>query len=529
MTKQDRNILGISCLVAGTLFTSLNIQAAAPSLSYEISGNELIINYTGTLLQSADAVTWSEVTSASSPYKVALGDKKQFFCAKGEEGPSKNITIPLSEDVELDMIWIEPGTFTMGSPEDELDRRDNEVQHEVTLTQGYWLGKYEVTQAQYKAVTGENPSHFSGGNNPVEMVNWEDAMAFCAKLTTAAKASGKLPEGYEFTLPTEAQWEYACRAGTTTALNSGKNLSNGTVCPEMDEVGWYADKRTYPVGQKQPNAWGLYDMHGNVWEWCLDWYGDYPTSSMTDPWGPGSGKERILRGGCWQNSARYSRSAYRSYGNPGGDGNSRSGFRVALSEESITPALLTITINDSKEYDGTFLISDYTKATATGLLEGDTLTAGAATSISADVGSYSYPDSSVISTPFETAKGIGNYTVTYNIEQSIFEKKISPGENVTVSLPGGVALNLNWIEPGTFLMGSPEGELGAGGDEILHQVTLTSGYWLGKYEITQAQYEAVMGENPSRFKGADLPVENVSWNDAMAFCAKLTEIEQAAG
>ncbi|MBR5977783.1 MAG: hypothetical protein IK033_02160, partial [Verrucomicrobia bacterium] len=115
MTKQDRNILGISCLVAGTLFTSLNIQAAAPSLSYEISGNELIINYTGTLLQSSDAVTWSEVTSASSPYKVALGDKKQFFCAKGEEGPSKNITIPLSEDVELDMIWIEPGTFTMGS------------------------------------------------------------------------------------------------------------------------------------------------------------------------------------------------------------------------------------------------------------------------------------------------------------------------------------------------------------------------------------------------------------------------------
>ena len=189
-------IKNISAILAALAVTAVTVQAEAPSLNYEISGNELIINYTGTLLQSSDAVTWSEVTSASSPYKVALGDKKQFFCAKGEEGPSKNITIPLSEDVELDMIWIEPGTFTMGSPEDELDRRDNEVQHEVTLTQGYWLGKYEVTQAQYKAVTGENPSHFSGGNNPVEMVNWEDAMAFCAKLTTAAKASGKLPEVY---------------------------------------------------------------------------------------------------------------------------------------------------------------------------------------------------------------------------------------------------------------------------------------------------------------------------------------------
>ncbi|MBR5737900.1 MAG: hypothetical protein IKX90_04955, partial [Verrucomicrobia bacterium] len=139
MTKQDRNILGISCLIAETLFTSLNIQAAAPSLSYEINGSELIINYTGTLLQSADAVNWTEVQSASSPYKIALSDKKLFFCAKGTE--SKDIIIPLSDKVNLDLVWIEPGTFTMGSPSDELGRWDDEVQHEVTLTKGYWLGK----------------------------------------------------------------------------------------------------------------------------------------------------------------------------------------------------------------------------------------------------------------------------------------------------------------------------------------------------------------------------------------------------
>ena len=132
--------------------------------------------------------------------------------------------------------------------------------------------------------------------------SWFDTKEFCAKLTGVAKASGKLPEGYEFTLPTEAQWEYACRAGTTTALNSGKNLSNEEKCPEMDEVGWYdgnSDEMTHPVGQKKPNAWGLYDMHGNVWEWCLDWKGDYPETTVVDPTGPDTGMSRVLRSGSW--------------------------------------------------------------------------------------------------------------------------------------------------------------------------------------------------------------------------------------
>ena len=314
-------IKNISAILAALAVTAVTVQAEAPSLSYEISGNELIINYTGTLLQSSDAVTWSEVTSASSPYKVALGDKKQFFCAKGEEGPSKNITIPLSEDVELDMIWIEPGTFMMGSPEDELGRNDDEVQHEVTLTEGYWLGKYEVTQAQYKAVTGENPSHFSGGNKPVEMVNWEDAMAFCAKLTTAAKASGKLPEGYEFTLPTEAQWEYACRAGTSGAFNDGSSLFEPKlgICPNLDRLGRYRGNGggRAPVGEYQPNAWGLYDMHGNEAELCLDlfeqFYPDVPWGAV-DPVGPSTGDGIVLRGGNGDSFPQYCRCAYRKGG-----------------------------------------------------------------------------------------------------------------------------------------------------------------------------------------------------------------------
>ena len=291
------------------------------------------ITYTGVLYQSTDGVNWTEVKGATSPYYVSMDDaKKLFFCSKDSE--NKDITIPLTDDVSLDMIWIEPGTFTMGSPENELDRDYDEAQHQVTLTKEYWLGKYEVTQAQYEAVMGTNPSKFKGANLPVEMISWFDAKEFCATLTKIERAAGRLPEGYEYTLPTEAQWEYACRAGTTTALNSGKNLSSEEKCPEMDEVGWYkynSDEATHPVGQKQPNAWGLYDMHGNVWEWCKDWYGSYPSSAEMDPTGPDSGSDRVLRGGSWYGSASSCRSAIRIYNYPDYYLSNDHGFRVALS------------------------------------------------------------------------------------------------------------------------------------------------------------------------------------------------------
>ena len=255
-----------------------------------------------------------------------------FRVALAPASDSKDMTIPLSDTVDLELIWIEPGTFTMGSPNNELGRYSNETQHQVTLIQGYWLGKYEITQAQYEAVMGKNPSDFKGDDLPVEQVNWNDAKDFCAKLTATEKAAGRLPEGYEYTLPTEAQWEYACRAETTTALNSGKNLSDKYKCPEMDEVGWYSynsSEQTHSVGQKLPNAWGLYDMHGNVWEWCLDFYGDYPASPVTDPTGPSTGSDRVVRGGGWDQNASCCRSAYRNSFNPDAYWH-YFGFRVAL-------------------------------------------------------------------------------------------------------------------------------------------------------------------------------------------------------
>jgi len=177
----------------------------------------------------------------------------------------------------------------------------------VRITQGYWLGKYDVTQGEWQALMGANPSHFKdqGGDAPVENVSWYDAEAFCRALNTREGAAGRLPEGYEYRLPTEAEWEYACRAGEP---------DDSFEVGGMDDLGWYAgnsEKHTHPVGLKKPNAWGLYDMHGNVWQWCEDRYGPYQGGVQTDPAGPDSGSSRVYRGGCWFIVAEHCRSAFR--------------------------------------------------------------------------------------------------------------------------------------------------------------------------------------------------------------------------
>jgi formylglycine-generating enzyme required for sulfatase activity len=213
---------------------------------------------------------------------------------------------------------IHPGTFMMGSENGGLDEWP---QTEVTLSMPYWLGKTQVTQAQWEAIMGTIFSTFTGPTLPVESVSWDEAMAFCAALTRREEAAGRLPAGYEYTLPTEAQWEYACRAGTS-----------GDYAGDMDAMAWYIQNsgyKTHPVATKQANAWGLYDMHGNVWEWCRDRVGDYPGDSVTDPNGPASGSCRIFRGGCWSYAAAHCSSTHRSKGERGfrlGD----LGFRLAL-------------------------------------------------------------------------------------------------------------------------------------------------------------------------------------------------------
>ena len=243
-------------------------------------------------------------------FGLDLNSRQEVPLASHQAGEVLHLSLP--KGVGLDMVWCPPGAFLMGSPEGELGRWDDEVQHRVTLTKGFWMAKYELTQEQYKALMGSNPANFKGPKRPVEQVSWDEAMAYCQKLNS--KFSSSLPSGYVITLPTEAQWEYACRAGTTSALNSGRELTSAIgFCGNLDQVAWYVGNsggQTHEVGQKQANAWGLYDMHGNVWEWCSDWYGSYG-GDATDPVGPSTGSYRVNRGGSWLHYARLCRSACR--------------------------------------------------------------------------------------------------------------------------------------------------------------------------------------------------------------------------
>lgn len=199
--------------------------------------------------------------------------------------------------------WCPPGTFAMGSPGIEAGHTSDETLHEVTISNGFWLSRYEVTQAQWNSVVGQNPSEFPGNNRPVENVTWHDVQDFLTLLNVTSWGSS-------YRLPTEAEWEYACRAGTTTRYYWGNDPAESMI----DDYAWYwdtGDLETHPVGEKTPNAWGLYDMIGNVFEWCQDRYGQYPENPVTDPAGPNAGNSRVVRGGSWDSFPEACRSAAR--------------------------------------------------------------------------------------------------------------------------------------------------------------------------------------------------------------------------
>jgi len=234
----------------------------------------------------------------------------------GEKKAGEIGKFPLPGGASLKMAWIPPGSYRMGSELNEPHRNGSEKIVEVTFTKGFWLGVTPVTQAQWQAVTGENPSCFKGRQNPVEMVSWHDCQGFIDRLNEG--------EGRPcFRLPSEADWEYACRAGGVDAYAG-----------DLKRMGWYAenaDNQTHKVGTKRANGWGLHDMHGNVWEWCADWYGQYPENEATDPIGPHVGEFKILRGGSFDYGAAYCRSANRFRYRPENK-NLNIGFRLLKTE-----------------------------------------------------------------------------------------------------------------------------------------------------------------------------------------------------
>jgi formylglycine-generating enzyme required for sulfatase activity len=239
--------------------------------------------------------------------------------------------------LKLKLVWIPPGKFTMGSPPNEWGRENWENQVKITLTQGFWFGQTEVTEGEWRRVIETSPwkgkyGVIEGVDYPATFVSWDDAMKFCEKLTAQEQSVGRLPSGWKYTLPTEAQWEYACRAGTATRFSFGNDDL------KLSDYAWWGgfigegsaknEGYAHLVGQKQANPWGLKDMHGNVWELCRDWHAS-TLAEGTDPEGPSQGTFRVVRGGSWGATANDCRSAVRQGLKPQGR-NGNTGFRVAI-------------------------------------------------------------------------------------------------------------------------------------------------------------------------------------------------------
>ncbi|MBP5637974.1 MAG: formylglycine-generating enzyme family protein [Victivallales bacterium] len=443
---------------------------------------------------------------------------------------------------ELWLRRIPMGAFIMGSPEDELGRNDDETQHEVILTQDYYIGVFECTQKQWELVMGNNPSSSIGDCRPVEQVvfsmirGWKstegggwpkygysvDTDSFMGKLRTRT--------GLTFDLPTEAQWEYACRAGTTTALNSGKKLLMEENDSNLSEVGRYGDNRKdgkggfsqhTTVGSYLPNAWGLYDMHGNVYEWCLDWYGNYGTETVDNPVGKEYSFNHVLRSSGFNSPAFDCRSANRnSFGN---NNSYRNGFRVHCH------------LNLVKTIDGMSNIKhansgDIIHVTANVAEEGMEFDKW----LSDDV---EFSDATAMKTTFVMPSHDVTVTATYipkqNNEDALYmvvdlsggadaEKYPVRYTNTAPDLSSDTCrtteLWLRKIPGGTFIMGSPLDEPGRNSDEIKHEVTLTEDFFIGVFECTQRQWELIMSSSPSLNKGKCRPVESVSYEIIRGTC-----------
>ena len=548
-----------------------------------------------------------------------------------EEKQVKLAEEDLGKGVKLEMVLVPAGKFMMGSSRSKDYRGwnsyGNKVQHEVTLTKPYYMGRYAVTQEQWEAVMGDNPSTVKGSSLPVTDVSRDDCQDFIKKLN--ANSSG----GYR--LPTEAEWEYACRAGTKTTHTFGNKISPKDANYFDSKIG-----EPMPVGSYKPNAFGLYDMHGNVWEWCEDWFGKYPTKPVKDPQGPKKGGERVLRGGSFfslvDEDKSGARSSRRNYNYPEFT-HEGLGFRLARTEVvgQVTTkevkkekAAKPLSPPAGKETKPASMWNDLSRAEkkkeaktlllmlANGqwklargllktaqkkhwlfeeLLKGCEFGDGVPTPsmfIKESFGENAF-DVALLEMPeldldpddyFPFKSELAMLEVLAHLPEDLKElqklrkkggvhprvlskywKEVVAGTFKTVEydpenfsdlwlaerdaeivriekeseargkalkkqwkdegdLGNGIKLEMVLIPAGKFMMGSPVSEKGRGDDEIQHEVSLTNPYYMGKDAVTQEQWEAVMGNNPSDTKGAKYPVTDVSWEDCQEFIQKLNAV-----
>ncbi|MEM7391058.1 MAG: SUMF1/EgtB/PvdO family nonheme iron enzyme, partial [Verrucomicrobiota bacterium] len=413
------------------------------------------------------------------------------------------------EGVRQRMRWISPGTFMMGSPEDEPGRYDDETRHEVRLTRGLWLFDTACTQALWKAVMKAEPSRFKGLRRPVENVSWNDCQTFLSAINR------RVP-GLDLELPTEAQWEYACRAGTESPFSFGSQINpdlvnyDGNYPYAGGEKGLYR-RETVDVGSLPGNRWGLYEMHGNVWEWCADYHGSYPEGPQVDPAGPESGSDRVFRGGSWAHDARSVRAAYRNWYEP----DNRSiylGFRCARVQKQEEAEPERVRLRPQAERRRTVARS------------GGARLIHLAGAVDRSCPAPQAPE------PFVIESDVEAYTFDW-IEQPAWatdfgRDRFGLWADFAVERPEAkpVIQRMRWIPPGRFKMGSPEDEPERSESEgPQHEVTLSEGFWLFDTACPQALWTAVMGKNPSRFQGEQRPVEQVNWNDSVEFMDALND------
>jgi len=313
----------------GVLLVSGNITLTLPEAS-NVLGTKYTIKKTDTSITTV--TIFGVIDGKSNPqlsdqysYITIISDGNAWYKIAENITTSTNFENQtyISNSIGMTFRLIPAGTFIMGSPSDELGHESDETQYTVTLSEPFYIQTTEVTQGQWKTVMNDYPytSYSCGHNCPVEYITWNDAQLFLETLSSMGEGS--------YTLPTEAQWEYAARAGSNKAFTNG-GISNTTTDSNLDLMAWYSSNSNstrHAVAQKQANAWGLFDMHGNVWEWCKDWKSNYPVHSAIDPEGPPTATYRVLRGGCWKEIAQYCRSANRGANNPDGSGN-HAGLRL---------------------------------------------------------------------------------------------------------------------------------------------------------------------------------------------------------